>query len=127
MLSNNNRVGQKYLFCCIASMQALRTRSYSSTRFINHTFRRVGLSPTESGGRSSFQPPTTGERAAHLVHCCSDVHSWVWGKDTYAGQQQPARADFVPQVQPLTCQPVEGKKRWTSLSGGSRMRRRRRR
>ena len=28
----------------------------------------------EGGGRSSFQPPSTGDRAAHQVHYCSAVY-----------------------------------------------------
>ena len=50
-----------------STMQALRTRRYSSTRYIHHTFHGAGLSPIEGGGRSSFQPPSTGDRAAHPV------------------------------------------------------------
>ena len=29
----------------------------------------------EGGGRSSFQPPSTGDRAAHQVHYCSAVYT----------------------------------------------------
>ena len=32
------------------------------------------MSPMEGGGRSSFQPPSTGDRAARQVHYCSAVY-----------------------------------------------------
>ena len=48
-----------------STMQAIRTRRYSSTWYIHHTFQGIGLSLMEGGGRSSFQPPSTGDRAAH--------------------------------------------------------------
>ena len=47
--------------CCIARVQALGTRRYSSTRYIHHTYHGVGLSPMEGGGRSSLQPPSSGD------------------------------------------------------------------
>ena len=64
-----------------STMHALRTRRYSSTRYIHHTFHGVWLSPMEDGGRSSFQPPSTGDRAAHQVHYCSAVYRP--GKEIY--------------------------------------------
>ena len=60
-----------------STMHARRTRRYSSTRYIHHTFQGVGLSPMEGGGRSSFQPPSTGDRAAHQVHYCSAVYTRI--------------------------------------------------
>ena len=58
-----------------STMHALRTRRYSSTRYIHHTFHGVGLSSMEGGVGSSFQPPSTGDRAAHQVYYCSAVYS----------------------------------------------------
>ena len=58
-----------------STMHALRTRRYSSTRYIHHTFHGVGLSPMEDDGRSSFQPPSTGDQAVHAVHCYSGAYT----------------------------------------------------
>ena len=57
-----------------STMQARRTRRYSSTRYVHHTFQGTGLSSMEGGGRSSFQPPSTGDRAAQQVHYYSGAY-----------------------------------------------------
>ena len=54
-----------------STMQALRTRIYSSTLYILLTSLRVGFDPMEDDRRYGFQPPQSGCRAACMVHFIS--------------------------------------------------------
>ena len=58
-----------------STMQALRTRIYSSTLYILLTSLRVGFDPMESDRRYSFQLPQSGCRAAYMVHFISAFYS----------------------------------------------------
>ena len=40
-----------------STITALRTRRYTSTRYIHPTVHRLDFKPMDGGGRSSFQPP----------------------------------------------------------------------
>ena len=58
-----------------STMQALRTRIYSSTLYILLTSLRVGFDPMEGDRRYSFQPPQSGNRAAYMAHFMSAVYT----------------------------------------------------
>ncbi|MXY21409.1 MAG: hypothetical protein F4Y49_08750 [Dehalococcoidia bacterium] len=49
-------------------------RIYSSTLYILLTSLRVGFDPMEGDGRYGFQPPQSGNRAAHVEHFNSAVY-----------------------------------------------------
>ena len=58
-----------------STMQALRTRIYSSTLYILLTSLWVGFDPMEDDRRYGFQPPQSGCRAAYMVHFISAFYT----------------------------------------------------
>ena len=62
----------------------------------------------EGGGRSSFQSPSTGDRAAHQVHYCSAVYSSTPAKGKGIGIELTHRVTHLGAKVEMSCQPPPG-------------------
>ncbi len=66
-----------------STMQALRTRIYSSTLYILLTSLWVGFDPMGDDRRYGFQSPQSGCRAAYTVHFISTFYTRLFDVDEY--------------------------------------------